>query len=83
MDSKFSFEKALKAAENYQKATDISCTVIDSSGYPISGLKENPICLQCRLIQRENTGNDICGNIHLYGIYQAERFGGKYIYFCC
>lgn len=82
MDNKFSFEKALKASENYQKATNISCTVIDSSGYRISGLEENPICSQCRLIQRENTGNDICGNIHLYGIYQAERFGGKYIYFC-
>lgn len=24
----------------------------------------------------------ICDNSHLYGCYQAERFGGRYIYFC-
>ena len=26
--------------------------------------------------------SDTCMNAHLYGSYQAERFGGKYIYFC-
>ena len=24
----------------------------------------------------------ICDNAHLYGCYQAERFGGRYVYFC-
>ena len=34
------------------------------------------------MIQTENGVEQKCGDIHLYGIYQAERFGGKYIYFC-
>ena len=82
MDKDFNFLKSLKVAETYQKATGISCTVIDSLGTSISDLKESAICLHCKLVQTENTGYDICGNIHLYGIYQAERFGGKYVYFC-
>lgn len=24
----------------------------------------------------------LCSNAHLYGCYQAERFGGQYVYFC-
>jgi YesN/AraC family two-component response regulator len=31
----------------------------------------------------ELTGRDMkCGYVHLYGAYQADRFGGKCIYFC-
>ena len=82
MDNSYWIKKALKTATNYQKATGINCAVIDSSGNSISVRKESPICSQCKLIQTENTGTDVCGNIHLYGIYQAERFGGKYVYFC-
>lgn len=28
------------------------------------------------------SGPRACENAHLYGCYQAERFGGRYIYFC-
>lgn len=82
MDNNFSFEKAIKAAENFQESTGIECTVIDSSGNKISGSGKEALCSQCRLIQAENGVEHKCGDIHLYGIYQAERFGGKYIYFC-
>jgi two-component system response regulator YesN len=30
----------------------------------------------------ESGRSQICANSHLYGCYQAERFGGRYIYFC-
>ena len=82
MDKIFNFSKALKVAEIYQEATGISCNVIDSFGNSVSNFKDAPVCSQCKLVQTENTGNNICGNLHLYGIYQSERFGGKYVYFC-
>ena len=82
MDSKFSFEKALKAAKTYQESTGINCRVIDSSGRNIADSEEIPICTQCKLMNEADPGKKGCENIHLYGIYQAERFGGKYIYFC-
>ncbi len=82
MENNFDFQPALKTAATYQEATGINCTVIDSSGKSVTNLQETSICSQCKLIQAENTGKNICGNLHLYGIYQAERFGGKYVYFC-
>ncbi|MCK5675096.1 MAG: PocR ligand-binding domain-containing protein, partial [Spirochaetales bacterium] len=82
MENNFDYQPALKTAATYQEATGINCTVIDSSGKSVTNLQETSICSQCKLIQAENTGKNICGNLHLYGIYQAERFGGKYVYFC-
>ncbi|MCK5196962.1 MAG: PocR ligand-binding domain-containing protein, partial [Spirochaetales bacterium] len=82
MENNFNYQKALKTAATYQEATGINCTVIDSSGNNVTDVKDASICSQCKLIQAENTGKNICGSIHLYGIYQAERFGGKYVYFC-
>lgn len=32
-----------------------------------------------KLVQNPNIN---CRKVHLYGSYQAERFGGKYVYFC-
>ncbi|MCP4727159.1 MAG: helix-turn-helix domain-containing protein [bacterium] len=82
MDSKFSYERALKAARDYQEATGIICTVIDATGKDILGTDEESICAHCRMIHKTDSNGKSCGDIHLYGIYQAERFGGKYIYFC-
>lgn len=82
MNSISGLEKVIKAGRDYESATGIKCTVIDSSGNIISNSKEAPVCSQCKFIQKENTGIELCGKIHLYGIYQAEKFGGKYIYFC-
>ena len=82
MDSKFNYEKAIKVAKNYQEATGIDCTVIDASGKNIAGTEGTSICKHCRLMNGNGPGKKRCGDIHLYGMYQAERFGGKYIYFC-
>jgi AraC-like DNA-binding protein len=38
-------------------------------------------CSFCRLLRDLGPAVD-CGDVHRYGIYQAERFGGEYIYFC-
>ena len=82
MDSEFSYNRALKAAEDYQNAIGVSCTVIDNNGNSFSGSGETPICTHCKLMQKDGSVQSRCNDTHLYGIYQAERFGGKYIYFC-
>lgn len=77
------YEKAIQIAETYQQATGIDCFVINNKGYRMSldGAEET-VCPFCDKL------NKICGNkadcrqAHLYGGYQAERFGGSYIYFC-
>ena len=36
----------------------------------------------CKLCQATMKQGQHCEKVHLYGSYQAERFGGRYIYFC-
>jgi two-component system, response regulator YesN len=75
--------KALQAAKVYKEATGIECFVINNKGEKITldgievqgcpfSFKQNQVCAS-----EEN-----CRRSHLYGGYQAERFGGNYIYFC-
>lgn len=53
----------------------------DSSAKGDSGSPRG--CRFCALVRRLESEHAIeCGDIHRYGIYQAERFGGQYIYFC-
>jgi len=81
-DIGFDLEKAKKCMDTYTKSTGVSSFIIDSTGeniYQASGKQCGDFCqsVQCIL----NNPN-ICKNAHLYGSYQAERFGGKYIFFC-
>lgn len=42
-------------------------------------------CGNCKissLLKKSNKRHTSCEDMHLYGMLQAERFGGKYIYFC-
>lgn len=83
--------KATQAAENYSKACGVSCRVIDPLGTMLF-LAADP--LQTRICdlagsvlpgarsQDRDDHSQICANAHLYGCYQAERFGGRYVYFC-
>jgi len=73
-DFSFDFEDAIKSVNAYSLSTKIDCFIMDSKGTSIYASNSNvQLCKSCR---------DVCGGAHLYGSYQAERFGGKYVYFC-
>jgi len=59
---------------SYGVSTKTSCFAIDLKGVPVFASGQGAkICNLCK---------NGCSGAHLYGSYQAERFGGKYIYFC-
>jgi AraC-like DNA-binding protein/ligand-binding sensor protein len=79
------------AADHYSKACGVACRVIDSLGstcYIAAEPDQIRICdLTSVMLKEETTEKElqtacICDHAHLYGCYQAERFGGQYIYFC-
>ena len=84
MDLKKFFEKANEAARHYTLSTGIDCFVIDTDGrrveiskYPVHGHEF------CSKLEQIFPGKDLdCNRVHRYGSYQAERFGGKYMFFC-
>jgi two-component system, response regulator YesN len=86
--------RAAAAAESYSAALGVECRVLDrdgkglnvaSDGRPLAsrGAASNAGCSFCALLRSLDPSVSVdCGDVHRYGIYQAERFGGEYIYFC-
>jgi two-component system response regulator YesN len=81
---------------HYRAATGIDCAAITPDGRwmtpegasPDGGTSppSTPLPERCRLCRELNAFQPDhpvdCASVHRYGTYQAERFGGMYIYFC-
>jgi AraC-like DNA-binding protein/ligand-binding sensor protein len=67
-----------EAVQHYSNATGIPVILIDDSGLTLYSSHENDLCRFCSGLCHEIN----CSHVHLYGSYQAERFGGKYVFFC-
>ena len=82
-DIGFDLDKAAKCADTYSSSVGVRCIVISSKGTTLysSGGEKNS-CMFCRKIESLTGKNRDCSSAHLYGSYQAERFGGKYVFFC-
>lgn len=83
--------RAAQAADNYSLACGVACRVIDPLGKTLhlaTPPGQTDIChLAATVLPGARPGEDnghspVCDNAHLYGCYQAERFGGRYVYFC-
>ncbi len=77
-------KKIIKIVKDYSLATGSNCFVIDNKGMEI--FYEHTLhnhCQLCSFLADEKKHYPAhCRHSHLYGGYQAERFGGSYIYFC-
>lgn len=79
----FDLEKAKKSVHAYSRSTGMECFIIDSKGTSIyESCYSSHLCKFCKGIQAATGYQSGCASVHLYGSYQAERFGGKYVYFC-
>jgi two-component system, response regulator YesN len=82
-DIGFDLEGAKKAARVYSRSTGIESFIINSKGEILyESCYSSNLCQFCREIKSANSPYSACASVHLYGSYQAERFGGKYVYFC-
>ena len=84
MDLNDFFEKAGSAAAHYSLSTGISCFIIDADGRQVGREASNDYGHEfCSQLGKIFPGNSLdCSRVHRYGSYQAERFGGKYMFFC-
>jgi len=78
-DYGFDYDRAKHDAEVYSHSTGIGCIVIDKTGNTVIEACGGKLCSFCSTVRQKGQS---CLNAHLYGSYQAERFGGKYIFFC-
>jgi AraC-like DNA-binding protein/ligand-binding sensor protein len=87
----FDLKSAIRKLEHYCRAAGVGAHLIDDDGTVLAAFDpagrplptDDPFagcCELCRLLGAEEARNEI--RTQLYGVIQAERFGGKYIQLC-
>ena len=68
-------------ARAFATSTGLGTVVSLADGEPLAafGAYNCENCRICRLAGKQRT---LCVQSHIYGMNEAERFGGKYVYFC-
>lgn len=83
VENTFNLDKAIKSIKAYSQSTQMESFIIDAKGMCVYTHSKNAeLCSLCQKIQDFTNKNSKCSSVHLYGSYQAERFGGKYVFFC-
>lgn len=82
-DLGFDLQTACQSAKVYGNSVDVQTIVIDKYGHTLyDSQNSNGRCAFCHKLQSVLGYAQQCQNVHLYGSYQAERFGGSYVFFC-
>lgn len=68
-------------ARAFSKTAQLGSVVSLADGQPLAAFGAYN-CENCRICQMVGKGKNLCTQSHIYGMNEAERFGGKYIYFC-
>lgn len=79
----FDFKTARETAESFSAACGVSCAVLDGEGGALFTARVGcEGCEACRALNARRGVPSPCDKLHLYGVAQAERQGGRYTYFC-
>lgn len=76
----FDLTLAKECASAFTGATGLGCTVSDANGKVLAEFGYG--CRSCRLCECAGNSRLHCVQAQIYGMTEAERFGGKYIYYC-
>ncbi len=78
--TEFDMDFAKECASSLAGAADIGCVVSDRTGKTVGSYGYS--CDACKLCDAVGRSKTTCVQSQAYGMSEAERFGGKYIYFC-
>lgn len=76
----FDLKLAVECANAYSGFSGLGCTVTGVNGEVLHEAGYG--CASCEVCDASGLDKDNCIRTHIYGMTEAERFGGKYIYFC-
>lgn len=79
-DDGFDLKLAVECSIAFSDSTGLGCTVSDTGGKVLHEVGYG--CNRCGLCAAARRDRIGCMQAHAYGMTEAERFGGKYIYFC-
>lgn len=76
----FDLQLAVNCTESFSLASGLGCALSNTKGKVLHSCGLNHTC--CRVCSAAGKKPELCFEAHRYGTQEAERFGGKYIYFC-
>ena len=76
----FNLTLAKECAGSFAGATELGCIVSDKSGRLLADYGYS--CANCRICHLAQQSYTQCMDAQNYSMAEAERFGGKYIYYC-
>lgn len=76
----FDEKQAAECARAFAICSGLGCTVSDAGGTVFYEYGYG--CASCGLCAAAGQSGERCAQSHAYGMAEAERFGGKYVYFC-
>ena len=76
----FNLTLAKECAGSFAGATELGCIVSDKSGRLLADYGYS--CANCRICHLAQQSYTQCIDAQNYSMAEAERFGGKYIYYC-
>ena len=79
-DAEFDLQLAAECATAFSISTGLGCVVSDAKGKVLHETGYG--CAACKMCHRAELKQENCVQAQIYGMIEAERFGGKYIYFC-
>ena len=68
-------------ARAFATSTGLGTVVSLADGEPLAAFGAYN-CESCRICRLAGKQRALCIQSHIYGMNEAERFGGKYVYFC-
>lgn len=77
---RFNEELAVQCAEAFAASTGLGCMFSDRYGKLLG--KFGYSCEHCQLCEVSGVERQRCVEAHIYSMNEAERFGGRYIYYC-
>lgn len=82
MQAKEAFDRKLaqECARAFSGACGVGCVVSDAGGNVL--YESGYGCASCGICNAAGKRREDCVQSQIYGMTEAERFGGKYIYFC-
>ncbi|MDR1943782.1 MAG: PocR ligand-binding domain-containing protein [Synergistaceae bacterium] len=76
----FDLKLAIECSNAYSDSTGLGCTVFSQDGEILHEVGFS--CSSCSVCSGIGIDKADCVKVHSYGTSEAERFGGKYVYFC-
>lgn len=76
----YDFDLAAECCTAFSQSTNLGCTLSNAEGKTL--FSSGFCCSNCKLCSVVGKQSETCVESHIYAMREAERFGGRFVYFC-